>query len=199
MHAPRAGTTARRIPRIIISSGFLSLFSLSLDVRIHIPSLANYTNTCHDKFSGFLIFAIVSVVVSKHRRPNLSDAANRRRELERQRQLDSSRALMGYAAYAQVNSGGTDPKGLPPSPLPQNAPIIPVIKVYPASIRRTSLSTIASQSDTEDHRVSYQQDAEEDQEPMLSHAVPPGESVDGDHDTPPVSIFFVTGCGPTDP
>lgn len=159
-----------------------------------------------DIFAGFLIFAIASVVISKHRRPNLSDAANRRRELERQRQLDSSRALMGYTGYAPVGLGDVDPKELPPSPPPQDPSTIPTIKVYPASersLRRASMTSIASQSDIEGyHQESYEDSSGEDQKSILSHAAHPGESVHGDHDIrPPVSAFFVTllGLTHTDP
>jgi len=139
-------------------------------------------------FGCFLIFAVITIVVTKHRRPKFSDAANRRRELERQRQLDSSVALMGYTGYAQVDATDADAKDLPPTP-PSNSSPIPIIKVYPASersLRRASMSTLESHHDGEAYpRESYEDTSREDQEPILSHTTPLGESVNDDHDSPP--------------
>ena len=132
--------------------------------------------------------------MTKHRRPKFSDAANRRRELERQRQLDSSMALMGYTGYEQVHIRDADGKALPPTP-----PSVPIIKVYPASERshrRTSVSTLGSHDEGEAYpRESYEDTSGGDQEPILSHTAPPGESVNEDHDYQlPVSASLLLGC-----
>lgn len=134
--------------------------------------------------------------MTKHRRPKFSDAANRRRELERQRQLDSSMALMGYTGYEEVELRDADAKALPPTPPSDSSPV-PIIKVYPASersLRRASVSTLGSPHGSEAYpRESYDDTSGEDEEPIHSHTVPPGESVNEDHDSPPpVSAFSVT-------
>jgi hypothetical protein len=201
----RAAMDASRVLRHPVSSSSLSLSSLSLGVRVVslVVSGSQCIDAFGDSFAGFLIFAIITIVVTKHRRPKFSDAANRRRELERQRQLDSSMALMGYTGYDQVDMRDVDAKALPPTP-PSNSSPIPIIKVYPASersLRRASVSTLGSPRDSHDShdseaypRESYDDTSGEDQEPILSRTAPPGESINEEHDSPPpVSAFSVTG------
>lgn len=144
------------------------------------------------------MLTIVTVVVAKHKRPNLSDAANHRREVERRRASDASSLMtdMGHAVhvgYAQVET--TDehetrslfrsPSPPPPPPSPPQLLKAPIIKVYTPSQRtltvssRHSMESRTSESDIE----VYHRSEDDEHKSILASGAPPAQSP-LEHDKP---------------
>lgn len=129
------------------------------------------------------MFTIILVVVAKYRKPDTTNALNRRREMEHRRYLQSS-LTSSYTGYAHVDT--TDDESEPAlgplepglslvSPPPPSL-TVPTIKVYSASERTLTISSRQSIESRESTTDSEADDLveEDDRSRMLpSGAAPP--------------------------